>query len=175
MSRSRRTRALILVSLLAVTAASVGLVLAAAGKRPAPRPRPLAPGQVDCKALDARLRTCAVHLVATVDPEAPGRLAKMEPALRKAVRSTMADELLSRVGGACHARKGQMDGGPPVARCLEQAAAAEKADCPASGPDAKPEACAAHRKGKACEAFATCLKAAYATLPKPKPSPEATP
>ena len=109
---TKRTRILLLVSLAGITAASVGLALADAARRPARRAAAVPAGTVDCQALNARLRTCAAHIAAIVDPEVPDRLGRMAPPLKSAITSVMADELQARVGSACRVSRGRMSEGP---------------------------------------------------------------
>ena len=164
---------LLLISLVGLTAASVGLALADAGRKEVRGAAPSPGATLDCKALNSRLRTCAAHIATAVDAEVPDKLARMAPPLRSAVLSVMADELQARVGGACSRTRGKIEEGPLVAACMSKADAAEKAPCPASGPQASTEGCAAWRKGQACEAFSASLKTAFASLPQQPARPAA--
>ena len=145
--RGRRTWILLACGL---ALAGLGIALATSPPaRPKNPPAPAPVGTVDCAALEKSLRACALPLVKAVDPEAAGRLDKMDPALRKTVVRTFTDELLSKTVTPCQRRRGRLAGAAPVAACVPKGGATG---------------------AEACQRMARCLQAAFAKLPPPKSS-----
>ncbi|MFH2009393.1 MAG: hypothetical protein ABI333_22570 [bacterium] len=171
MVTSRKKRVLI-VFVAAAAVVAVGLALGAPSAPPVRKaPARKAARDLDCKALHRQLTACSLTIAQAFDPSLKDRLAKHPELLRGALQRTITQEFVDRVANPCFQRKGRVEQGAALQRCLDAAARkAEAATCPTTGDAAKPKGCKLWKQAQQCQALATCLKAKAQALPKPKPT-----